>query len=933
MNNNILQSFVLDSLSKFNEFNVLESMRISNEILKKQYSSTMVNRLDLSLGFMDKILNSYKDVSESNEKLNDSFTKIYTSPKIDEVPVSVLVYDISEVSKIRPKYLLEFIKTLQKMLNDAVNDKLNDEDLIRLKSAKFANAVKCQLVETTLPEFVSEKDIVLYDNKMVQQVNSQYISTVILPFLRSYDYTFNNMSKLSQDIQNDIIDAFTSIELFSKTVTSLTERNLNLNPKKTSEVLSVGAKLTYDFSIYMISMYMRKISALINNTKEYFELNTKLSRYFPDLEHMLHESVIDGKPDLRDEEIVCSLLRGNSDIFSVLYSKTYDYYKSNLNVAQGNDLGDYFHSIIDDEVSAYEYDKIPYKNIGYILVEIDSGLYYIIKNLEDPDEPLDKIIAGSALYPGIYKMILPVLKTIDSVRYYDENESFTSADIFMSIMSELRDGDKYIRKFARSFELIYNKLVGIQKAISDNTNNHYENETRNIETLEWLRKFESDYRNSVLLIGKALINRVLNLSSIIERIDNGNYTTSIDDLLHESVDYLDYAFESMYDIIKEEGIIDVNKIYCDTMNESMNKIIDTSEFSLFSEADENQNNNTNNNGNNNQNNTQNNNNTSNQNNNNQSNTQNNSNQNTNNNSQNNNNQNNNNNQSNNQNNNQNQNNNSQNNNQNDNKTNEDKKNNIIDRILKFLDTIVDKLTKNTVKQRNFINNEENISYLTSRKYINNSIDNFHRYQTNITFQTALSNITDGLNSIDVNNINKDNVLSVYLDKTRKTDSSKLINNINNGEKNMGKAMTEYYKFMYGSQDVVTISNGELENTIKGENGMISYCKDFFNNYTTTVKNSKNNIKNKITSLNDKLNDKNNSGIMTELSRIVQTDIGAITNAYRDKAYEYFAILEKYANENPNKKKNNNSQNNNNQNNDNNNQNNNQNQNNNSQNNG
>ena len=41
MNNNILQSFVLDSLSKFNEFNVLESMRISNEILKKQYSSTV----------------------------------------------------------------------------------------------------------------------------------------------------------------------------------------------------------------------------------------------------------------------------------------------------------------------------------------------------------------------------------------------------------------------------------------------------------------------------------------------------------------------------------------------------------------------------------------------------------------------------------------------------------------------------------------------------------------------------------------------------------------------------------------------------------------------------------------------------------------------------------------------------------------------------
>ena len=863
--NSKFQNFMLECVESLGNFNINESVRISNEINTNTYAKTQVSNIDIPLNFIDNVVDAYIKVSEPNEELEEFFHKIYTSPRLETVPVSVLVYDISEISRIKPIYLSQFIKTLGKMIDQSIKDDIDDKEIVRLKSLEFAAKVKKQMVESSLPEFVTDKEIVSYDNKMVQQVNTQYISTVILPFLRSSESTRKMIIDLGNEIKSTINTACENIQIYSQTIVDITNRNENKNPKKTSEIMSIGIRLTYEFSIYMISMYIRKLSSMINNTKAYFDLKGKLLRYFPGGEYMLHESVIDGKADLRDEDIVHSLIRGNSDIYSVLFSKTYNYYKSNMNVTQGNDLGDKFHSLIDSEIDAVDYDKTPYKNVGYILNKIDNSLDSFSKNLEDPDAPFDQILINSELNEQLTKVIVPLVSSLESTKLYENNGTIDNNDLFLSVMNELNHGDTLMRRFAICFQLIYKKFLDIQKDVSDNNNNHYENEARNIETLEWLREFEIDYRSAILLIGKAFINRIMVLKDILEKIDTGE-TRNVEDILHESTDFTVYAFENAYDEIVKRTTEQANSIIVKSIAESIRNISDLSNLSLFNEVTDNGNNNKSNKPvvNDNSNNQQ---------------------------------------------------NNNTNNNTNNNQQNNEKKETLFEKISALIQQIINGMKKNNANEKaEFIKN--NKDYLMNRRYTNVSIDNMHTFQTNINFNTALDNMINGVVNINTSNINKDNVGSLYLIASKKP------NTIKADQKELGANLTNYYKFGTGSDQTTTISNNVLAEKIKdGNNGMIAFCENYYNNFDNVLQSKAREIEQKMNDLMVKLNEDQQISIITELARIAQYDIGAIANAYRDISNEYYSVLSSLSKGNNNSNNNQNNSNNN-QNNSNNNQNNN-----------
>lgn len=818
--NSKFQNFMLECVESLGNFNINESVRISNEINTNTYAKTQVSNIEIPLNFIDNVVDTYIKVSEPNEELEEFFHKIYTSPRLETVPVSVLVYDISEISRVKPIYLSQFIKTLGKMIDKSIKDDIDDKEIVRLKSLEFAAKVKKQMVESSLPEFVTDKEIVSYDNKMVQQVNTQYISTVILPFLRSYESTRKMIIDLGDEIKSTINTACENIQIYSQTIVDITNRNENKNPKKTSEIMSIGIRLTYEFSIYMISMYIRKLSSMINNTKAYFDLKGKLLRYFPGGEYMLHESVIDGEADLRDEDIVHSLIRGNTDIYSVLFSKTYNYYKSNMNVTQGNDLGDTFHSLIDSEIDAVDYDKTPYKNVGYILNKIENSLDSFSKNLEDPDAPFDQILINSELNEQLTKAIVPLVSSIESTKLYENNGTIDNNDLFLSVMNELNHGDKLMRRFAICFQLIYKKFLDIQKDVSDNNNNHYENEARNIETLKWLREFEIEYRSAILLIGKAFINRIMVLKDILEKIDTGE-TRNVEDILHESTDFTVYAFENAYDEIVKRTTEQANSIIVKSIAESIRNISNLSNLSLFNEADDNKSNkpvvNDNSNTNNNQQNTE-------------------------------------------------------------------KKETLFEKIKDLIQKIINGMKKNNVKERaEFIKN--NKDYLMNRRYTNVSIDNMHTFQTNINFNTALDNMVSGIGNINASNANTGNVGSLYLIASKKP------NTIKADQKELGANLTNYYKFGSGSEQTTTLSNNVLAEKIKdGNNGMIAFCENYYNNFDSVLQSKAREIEQKMNNLMVKLDADQQINIITELAHMTQYDIGALANAYRDMSNEYYSVI-------------------------------------------
>ena len=884
--NGILQAFVLESQKRFNEFNINEAKRISKEVALNELSSTRLSGIDVPLNFIADIQKVQYEVSENNADLAEFFERIYTSPKICTVPVSVLVFDISEISKIKPEYIREYMETVKRMINDALNDKLSEKELLKFISPEFYGKLKKQLVVSTLPEFIGDKDIVKYNNKMVQKIDSNYISTIILPFLRATEYRNKQLFTLGSDIVSTIKRAISDMNIYGETVARLTSEGKNKNPKAVSAILAYGSSILFKLSKYISSMYIRKISLVINNNEEYIELRHKLLRYFPNGERELHESVIDGESnDIRDEDIVYSLINGQGDIYTSIYGKIYNKYKSDMAISQGNELGDDLHSLIDTEVDATVYDQAPYKNTGYILNRVDKGLKTFANLLLDPDESLETIVSDSGLDRSLFDEVTHLVDHIESTKFYAKNECIEDGEIYTAILNELKHGAGIIEKLAAIIKMVYDKFLSIQSSVKDNVNGIYTNTTRNTETITWLREFETDFRNMLLQIGKAYINRADSLKECIGEVSD-NKRITIDDMLKESPDddiedYTETAFELLYDYNEECTVEAVNEIINDA---KASRIYNYQKSSIMFEADgdNNNNNTTDNNSDNNNNNTDNTNNNQN------GNTDNNKNNdkptlvdNSNDNS-------------------------NDNNNNTSNNDNNNSNNKSGEGISKLIEDLIQRIVNGFAKAGNkkkleLIN--ANKDYLMNKKYVNIRVDNIHKFQTDLSFSTALSNISNAVSSISATD-KKENITKNYLAKTSKPS--------NTNTSDLGNEFIKYYKFKDGDDSKSSLSDSALGDLVKrSEMGMVDFCVNYYSNFSDTLSRESKNIQNNIKSLSDKLKDNSEKdGIMSEISTLVQKDIGAIGVAYRDIANEYYNyVLKKLIDGNPANKNTNNTNNN------------------------
>ena len=873
-----LEAFVLESQKRFNEFNINETERISTESALSKYSETKLTPISIPLEFISDIQKVQYEVSENNESLADFFEKIYSSPKITSVPVSVLVFDISEISKIKPVYITEYMKTVGKLINDGLNGRLTKSDIDKFTSPEFYGKLKKQVVVSSLPEFVTDKDIIKYNNKMVQYINSNYISTIILPFIKATDYRNKGLVALGNELTSTIKAAIADMETYNNTVIELTSRGKNKDPKSVSIIIAYGSSILYNLCKYMTSMYIRKMSTIINNNEEYLELRDKLLRYFPNGEKELHESVIDGEPDMRDEDIVYSLLNGQGDIFTSIYTKLYDQYKSNMNVTQGNELGDELHSLIDTEIEAVPYDTTPYNNTGYILKRISNGLDTFIELVNDPDESLETIVADSGLDRSLFDEASQLVMSIKSTKFYQKIDCIDDEEIYTSILNEFKHGDEVIGKLATIIKIIYDKFLSIQASIKDNINDRYTNDTRNDETIVWLREFESDFRDLVLQIGKSFMHRSTSLKERINEV-SGNECINIDLSFREDSDDNEDYVNAAYDVIYEYN----EKVTTERINNIINeakatKICNYLESSIIFEADDD--NSSNNNTSNDSSST-----------NNDSNTSDNkddnakptvtvSNDD----------------------------NSSDNSNNNENKS-ENKSTNPLEKIQALIKRIIDGFskTRNDQKLRSIQNNKD---YLMNRSYTNSQVTGIHKYQTELSFTQALDNINAAITGVQSTD-KKDNIRTNYFSRSSKS-------NINKDDKELGTTLTKYYKFKDGSSDKINLSDSALANMIKQSNtGMIDVCINYYENFKNVLEDKQKVIESSLKALDDKLKDNpEKNGIIEELSSVVSLDIGAIANAYRDMASEYYSVLYNFIKANKNNKESDNNDNNNNDNNDN-----------------
>lgn len=508
------------------------------------------------------ITNSVTELTNTikcNTDMEDFYTNIYTSPLIGTVPTSIPILDVDEIQDIKPAYLKQFVDKIPNLINQAINGKLSKGAFLKYTTSEYVSNLRKQVVVTKLPKYVKDSDLVNLDNRQVCTVDSNFISGTILPLIRTMNASLKDISKessvLINTVEECVVDINANITAYNKL---RIEKKLTIQTARYVDfVLTSLINVFISTTKYVIGCFIRKVSAYKYNLQEFARLKETLMRYFPDGESIMHESVLDGMNDFRDEDIVHDLINGNSDFLTSVNERIENYFNDkilNLEFETGEKLYQ----------DNFPYDEKPYHQIFMMFNTIHKGLVILKQELNDPDVPMEEIKEKSGLSMTYTNTFSSVLNQISDVSYYTSYEDAKDTDVYSSILNEMKETAEELIKYGKIAKGIYQEIISIKSAIENNVNNQYENIERNKETIELLKDLNKSYRDFLLLLGREILNRYENIEVELGAreekikvdpvsIDNTDYISATNECVIELNEISnEYMIESAYQELQRD---------------------------------------------------------------------------------------------------------------------------------------------------------------------------------------------------------------------------------------------------------------------------------------------------------------------------------------------------------------------------------------------
>ena len=456
--------------------------------------------------FITNSVTELADVIKCNTDMEDFYTNIYTSPLIGTVPTSIPILDVDEIQDIKPAYLKQFVDKIPNLMNQAINGKLSKGAFLKYTTSEYVCNLRKQVVVTKLPKYVKDSELVNLDNRQVCTVDSNFISCTILPIIRTANVLLKDISKesslLINTVEECVVDINATITAYNKL---RIEKKLTIQTARYVDfVLTSLINVFVSTTKYVIGCFIRKVSSYKYNLQEFARLKETLMRYFPEGESIMDESVLDGVNDFRDEDIVHDLINGNSDFLTSVNERIENYFNDkilNLEFETGEKLYQ----------DNFPYDEKPYHQIFMMFNTIHKGLVILKQELNDPDVPIEEIKEKSGLSMTYTNTFSSVLDQISDVSYYTSYEDAKDTDVYSSILNEMKESAEELIKYGKIAKGIYQEIISIKSSIENNVNNQYENIERNKETIELLKDLNKSYRDFLLLLGRAILNRYENI--------------------------------------------------------------------------------------------------------------------------------------------------------------------------------------------------------------------------------------------------------------------------------------------------------------------------------------------------------------------------------------------------------------------------------------
>lgn len=859
-------------LESFNE-NIMNITTENYDMMKKYITESInvnmnvMNEKIIPFKPLDDSVARLTDLCQNLDELESFYSKIYVSEKLNSIPMTIPVLDVSEISVIKPKYLSQFAAKSANMIENCISGKMSRNDIAKITDEKYVKNLKKQIVVSNLPDYVTDKELVTVDTRTVHTVDSNFISTNILPFIRTMKLFLKSTIKLSAEIKTAMADGVNSINSYITTFNRLKGEGKieNIN---NANLLMVSLLTTFlNLSKYTIACFIRMCSAHSYNLQEYIKLKESIKGYYPEGEHALHESVLDGIDDFRDEDFVHQLVNGSADpILSAnqRIARTYKDFIEENNMLNGL-------SQINTDIP---YDENIYKSIGMMFKTIGTSLKTFYDLLQNPDTPIQDIKEKSGLSVPFPIQFESILNNISDISFYTEYDNAEKKDVYGSIINELEKTQKILSNYGGASRVIFNHIKSIKDSVDSNINNQYENDERNKETLLFLDEVEKNYRDFLLMFSKSLMKRYHALEANLKCSDN---TDEIHMAFESDYnDYLEMAKSTNIELQENLNSFKMNVLY-----ESFKVDMDKSRY--FVEADNTQQNATN------------------------TTTAPTTNQN-------------------NQTQNDNQNSTKPTITDNSGESSEGQSSSggnkveksfiekVIEKVRNFIQSLITKITKAINENKGNLKwLQYNKEGLQNRSYNNVSV-NMLPYNKGVDVIGFIDGIITNLKGMDKTRVGS---------AKKKDDATKLLFgnqfNINSikmeGEVSIGAKITQYLKIGYEPLKTVPLSNGALKEQIPE---MITFCENYYNTYVNTIKTKTDEMLSALDEFCNKMvgeipqngNEKDNASMqekITAISSTVNAVVGAATNAMKDRANDYMTVLNSLSPKTKAKKSNENSE--------------------------
>lgn len=529
---------------------------------KEPGPSQNIRFLNTMIHYINDQMNIWESIAARIPELDNFFSKACLLNEFMMMSgVRVPVLDTTEISKFRPDYLKEFLDQSYNLIEDAMNNKISEDDLYRIQSGDVLSKLKENLVRSKLPPHLSNKEFINFDSKKIMPVNVAFVQDKLLPQIRLYEDQRADIEGVAEDIGEVIVSGNNIFQKYLDTYERLLKggKDAPKIPKVGFTVLGSCVHIYLEAAKYITACLLRKCHCYIFNLQQFAKLKDQLATALTSIDPIFEMAVEDSVPMI--EGMLNDFMVGDSGTIEYVISKVIERGKGLIKYTDAS------HAPFDHSVFYKMFDAV--NTTREIIQNIKAG----VKTNFTIDELESQVNALESVCPNISVII-------NDTSVYDHAEG---SSLQTGIIAELFYAKKFFKKLASSVSALQTSLNDFQDELSISEVGIFSNRVRNQEIIDNLPRVETSLYD---LMRRILTGYIARIDSLSINLMENNSVDEPDILRDEDVSFMEMGMESLLDTQKELRDIEVDSIYTEAVSRLYNRLV-ISDPILFTERDDN----------------------------------------------------------------------------------------------------------------------------------------------------------------------------------------------------------------------------------------------------------------------------------------------------------------------------------------------------------